>query len=214
MNELSFDSFMSFPSKERKRMIHDPECLKIMIQKNLKQSRYLHSISVAETAAMLAEYHHMDKDKAYTAGLLHDCTKYFSEAQHDEYLKYYDPQKLAYPESCKHAFSAGYYLKEKLNLHDSDILNAIRNHTICFSRDRLSIILYIADKREPLRGIDDGILELAKKDLYEAFFLLCGAKGHFQFLLLPGTETAYGVGYDVLRDVLRRIEHAVLLAIG
>ena len=40
------------------------------------------------------------------------------------------------------------------------------------SHDKLSIILYIADKREPLRGIDDEIAEIAKKDLMKAYELL------------------------------------------
>ena len=34
------------------------------------------------------------------------------------------------------------------------------------------MILYIADKREPLRGVEDDILDIAKKDLKKAFGLL------------------------------------------
>jgi len=166
--DICFDDFMSYDSKKRKRIINDPELLKIMVRKNLKESRYLHSLEVAELAAELAACHHADAKKAYIAGLLHDCTKYFTLDQHDSYLKYYDPGRLSYPESCKHSYSAKYYLKEKLNFHDKDILNAIFNHTICESKDRLSVILYIADKREPRRKIEDGIVELAKKDLYGA----------------------------------------------
>ena len=168
-DDLNFDHFMSLPSKIRRQVLNDPELLKIMVKKNLKESRYEHSLSVAECARQLAKCHHVDEDKAYIAGLLHDCTKYFEESEHDAYLKYYDPDKLQYPESCKHSFSAKYYLKEKLNFHDRDILNAIYNHTICFSKDRLSVILYICDKREPLRKIDDDIMEMAKKDLCGAF---------------------------------------------
>ena len=54
-------------------------------------------------------------------------------------------------------------------MDDSDILNAIYNHTICRSRDKLSLILYIAAQREPLRKIDDDILKIAYADLYKAF---------------------------------------------
>ena len=169
MEDVTFDSFMSLPHKMRKQILNDPDAIKILIRKNLKKKRYDHSLSVADMARDLARCHHVDENKAYIAGLLHDCTKYLSNEQHDSYLRYFDPEKTAYPESAKHSFSAKYYLKEKLNYHDRDILNAIYNHTIWRSRDRLSIILYIADKREPLRGIDDGIAELAKKDLYGAF---------------------------------------------
>ena len=168
LNDISFDDFMSYDSKTRRMILNDPELIKIMLRKNLKQSRYDHSLSVADLAKRLARMHHVDENKAYMAGLLHDCTKYLNEEEHDMYLKYFDPGKLSYPESCKHSYSAKYYLKEKLNFHDKDILNAIYNHTICGSKDKLSMILYIADKREPLRGIDDDIIEIAEKDLYEA----------------------------------------------
>ncbi len=169
LEEINFDDFMSYDSKLRKKIINDPELLKIMVKKNLKKSRYAHSLSVAELSRKLALIHHVDPQKAYIAGLLHDCTKYLSNEEHDEYFRYYDKDKLKMPEPIKHSFSAKYYLKEKLNFHDKDILNAIYNHTSCTSKDRLSLIIYIADKREPLRNIDDGIVLLAKKDLYKAF---------------------------------------------
>ena len=169
IEDICFDDFMSYDSKLRKKIINDPELLKIMIRKNLKRSRYEHSLSVACMAQDLAKIHHVDPDKAYVAGLLHDCTKYLSNIEHDSYFRYYDPDKINYPEPIKHSFSAKYYLKEKLNFHDKDILNAIYNHTICNSKDKLSLIIYIADKREPLRKIEDDIADLARKDLYKAF---------------------------------------------
>ena len=169
---ISFDNFMSLDSKERKKLINDVEALKLMIRNNLNEHRYNHSLSVAETCRSLALRHHVDPDKAYLAGLLHDCTKDFDDSLHDEYLRYYDADKLDSPSGIKHSYSAKYYLKEKLNYHDKDILNAIYNHTICNSKDRLSMILYIADKREPLRKIDDDILNIAYKNLKKAFDLL------------------------------------------
>ena len=84
-------------------------------------------------------------------------------------LEYYDPAKLESVTGAYHSWAAKYYLRENCCFHDSDILNAIYNHTICNSRDKLSLILYIADKREPSRKIDDDITEIAKKDLYQAY---------------------------------------------
>ena len=166
--EICFDDFHTYPSKVRKEILNDCSLLKVMLRKNLNEHRYAHSLSVADTCESLAKSHHVDPKKAYVTGLLHDCTKNFPYEFHELYLKHYDPDKLVYPEPILHSFTAKYYLKEKLRLHDSDILNAVYNHTICNSRDRLSLILYIADKREPLRGIDDGILELAHQNLYKA----------------------------------------------
>ena len=114
IEDITFDNFMSLDHKLRKKIINDPSLLSIMVKKAIKEKRYLHSLSVAEVARDLAKFHHVDPKKAYIAGLLHDVTKYFSEQQHDEYLKFYDPEKLSYPESCKHSFSAKYFLISSL----------------------------------------------------------------------------------------------------
>ena len=174
MSELTFDNFYSLDSKTRKAYINDPNVLKELVKQNVSEHRYLHSLSVADVCRSLAYHHNVDPDEAYMAGLLHDCCKFKPEKEYilEEYLKYYDPEKLNGMTSIYHSWVAKYYLKEKLNFHNSRILNAIYNHTICNSRDKLSIILYIADKREPLRNIDDGILALAHKDLYGAYFKL------------------------------------------
>ena len=174
LTEISFDEFPHYPSKLRSKIIHDPELLKVMVRKMISKKRYAHSLSVADTARHLAKCHHVDEEKAYIAGLLHDVTKDLSKEEQDNYLRYYDPEKLDYPEKVKHSFTAKYFLRERCHFHDKDILHAIYNHTICTGRDKLSLILYIADKREPLRGVEDDILKIAEKDLYKAFEKLEG----------------------------------------
>ena len=175
MSEITFDNFYSLDSKTRKEYINNPEVLKQLVKNNVSDHRYLHCLSVAEVCKKLAIKHSVNPNKAYVAGLLHDCCKFPDEETsniQEEYLKYYDPEKLNGMKKIYHSWVAKYYLKEKLNFHDKDILNAIYNHTVCNSKDKLSIILYIADKREPLRNIDDNILDIAEKDLYRAYDLL------------------------------------------
>ena len=172
IKEVTFDNFMSLDSKDRKRIINDPELLKELIKKNLSTHRYEHSLSVADMCKELAKRHNVDIDKAYMAGLLHDVCKDLDHDLINEYLRYYDIDKLNGIYGAYHSWMARYYLKEKLNFHNKDILNAIYNHTICKSRDKLSLILYIADKREPLRNINDGIIEIAYNNLYKAYDLL------------------------------------------
>lgn len=175
MSNITFDNFYSLPSKLRKQYINDIEVLKQMVKANVSEHRYLHSLSVADVSKNLAIKHNVDSNKAYVAGLLHDCCKFIdsdTSGALEEYLKIYDPEKLNYSSGIYHSWVAKYYLKEKLNFHDKDILNAIYNHTICESKDKLSIILYIADKREPLRKINDDILDIAYHDLFKAYRLL------------------------------------------
>ena len=173
--DVTFDNFLSLDPSEREKFLKDPEKMKKLVRKNLGAHRYAHSLSVADTCKDLAKAHHYDEDKAYMAGLLHDCCKFKDEKGKSllrSLLEKYDPQKLSYPEPTYHSFAAKYYLKEKCDFKDQEILNAIYNHTICDSDDTLSIILYIADKREPLRQIDDDILAIAHEDLYKAYDLL------------------------------------------
>ena len=47
----------------------------ILIKKNLKQSRYIHSINVSIEAQKLAGKYNVDIYKAKIAGLVHDCAK-------------------------------------------------------------------------------------------------------------------------------------------
>ncbi len=162
------DDFYKLTSKQRKYILNDFEVLEDLVKTNLSEYRYIHTLGVAKLAKELACYHNIDPNKAYMAGLFHDLTKELSNEQQDEYLRYYDPDKLNYPEKVKHSFTCKYYLREKFHLHDGDVLNAIYNHTICNSNDKLSLILYVADKREENRHIDDEVVEIAKYDLKKA----------------------------------------------
>ena len=58
--------------------INDDE-IKKSLKENLNEERYLHSLGTAECAVELADKFGLDKEKAYTAGLLHDCAKCFSK---------------------------------------------------------------------------------------------------------------------------------------
>lgn len=184
--ELCFDNYRLFPAAIRKALLFDNEALFLLVKKNMSKKRFEHSISVADTCKMLAKCHHIDERKAYLAGLLHDVTKEFPEEFHDSYFRYFDQGSLSYPLPIKHSFSAKYYLKEKLGLSDKEVLQAIYNHTVCTSNDRLCRIIFIADKREPGRGVDDGILEMAKKDLNGAYKKL--QKDVKSYLLKRGTD--------------------------
>ena len=45
------------------------------IRKALEPKRFEHTLGVAYTAASLAMCYHVDVEKSYLAGLLHDCAK-------------------------------------------------------------------------------------------------------------------------------------------
>lgn len=141
-----------------------------LLKNTLSEHRYIHSLGVAKLAKELAKYNFVDEEKAYVAGLLHDITKEKDEAWQDECLtSHNDTVKLKAPKKIKHSYTAKYYLMDELGFDDEEILDAVYNHTICMSDKKLSKIIYIADKREEGRKLDNSAVELAKKDLDAAY---------------------------------------------
>lgn len=146
------------------------EKLKEVAKNMLKDKRFYHSLNVADLAYKLAKAHGLDTEKAYVAGLLHDITKELDESWQDQCLKdNNDIDKLSYPYKTKHAYTAKYYVCNTLGISDEDILDAIYNHTICTSNKPLAKVVYIADKREVGRNINDSIVDMAMNDLEKGY---------------------------------------------
>lgn len=172
IKNVTFDNFLTLSKKDQELIFNDFDLLEDLVKRNnLTKHRYEHSLSVAKLSKELATYHNVDPNKAYLAGLLHDVCKFKdAEESHEleKILEKYEPEKLNGIYGAYHSWAAYYYLKEKTNFNDEEVLRAIYNHTICNDDSPLSLIVYIADKREPLRKINDDIVDIAKKDLYLA----------------------------------------------
>lgn len=119
------------------------------IKSNLSKSRANHCINVADEAVRLAEKYGEDKEKAYIAGLLHDVKKEEEQnALRDMVLNSeieFEEAELEAPQLW-HAIASSAFARDKFNISDIDILNAIRYHTI--ARDgmsKLEKIIYLAD---------------------------------------------------------------------
>lgn len=126
--------------------------IKDWLKENLNEERYIHSLGTAKCAKELAEQYSMDTEKAYTAGLLHDCAKCFSNEKLLEIIKnnlnVEEAEMLNY--KTLHAPVSAHYAKEQFGVEDSEILSAIRWHTL----GRLEMtdfekIIFLADKIEP-----------------------------------------------------------------
>jgi nicotinate-nucleotide adenylyltransferase len=74
-----------------------------------------------------------------------------------------------------HGFAGALYIKKVFNIKDREILNAIENHVIPCDKPRiLDMIIYCADKLEPMRTKDDvtnrlSYIKLVKHNLKLAF---------------------------------------------
>lgn len=124
------------------------------IKKSLPPKRYQHTLGVIEVAVSLAKQYDINEHSAEIAALLHDVSKCMNmEELHfyvesDETLKYYgDTGELL------HGFAGSVYVKKELGIHDEDILNAIKYHTIGRrGMTTLEKIIYISDAIEPNRN--------------------------------------------------------------
>lgn len=128
------------------------EEIKQWLKDNLNEERYIHSLGTAECARELAYKFDLDKDKAYTAGLLHDCAKCFSNEKLLEIiqtnLNVEEAEMLNY--KTLHAPVSAYYAKEKFGVDDKEILSAIRWHTLGqIDMSDFEKIIFLADKIEP-----------------------------------------------------------------
>ena len=126
--------------------------IKEWLKENLNEERYIHSLGTADCAKELAAKFGLDSEKAYLAGLLHDCAKCFSKEKLLEiihaHLNVEESEMLNY--KTLHAPVSAYYAKEIFKVTDDEILSAIRWHTLGrIEMTDFEKIIFLADKIEP-----------------------------------------------------------------
>ncbi len=149
------------------------------IQKELDDKRFRHTISVAHTAAALAMCHDLDPQKAYLAGLLHDCAKCIPNSDKMALCAKYSLGITATEKEnpdLLHAKLGSYLARSKYGIEDEEILSAILFHTT--GKPGMSVfeqIIYIADyieiHRKPLPNLEKA-RQLAFHDLDACMLLI------------------------------------------
>ncbi len=130
----------------------DMESLFSWLKDNLSEKRYIHSIGTAECARDLAIKFGLDSEKAYMAGLLHDCAKCFSNEKLLEIINNnLNVQKIELMNyKTLHAPVSAYIAKNNFGVEDNEILSAIRWHTLGkIDMTDFEKIIFLADKIEP-----------------------------------------------------------------
>lgn len=122
------------------------------LKNNLNEKRYIHTLGTADCAKELAKQFKLNQDKAYLAGLLHDCAKCFpNEKLLDIIHKHLDVEEcemLNY--KTLHAPVSAYIAATEFKITDKEILSAIRWHTLGkLDMTDFEKIVFIADKIEP-----------------------------------------------------------------
>ena len=137
----------------------------------LKPERFSHTFYVVKRGLELANDD--EKEKVFTACLLHDCAKFINQ---DDYGKYGFTKPQDMPNSVVHSFLGVEVAKRDFGVTDQEVLDAIAYHTTGRpNMTRLEKIVYVADKTEdsrpyPLSHLKRGSLdEMFVKCLVEAY---------------------------------------------
>jgi len=125
------------------------------LRQRLSPKRFLHTMGVVKEAKKLAHHYNQDIDKARWAALLHDCTKEYSADKKRALCKLWGVQLDKTLESkidLTHSLLGAESARRDFNIHDPEILQAIRYHTTGhIGMTMLDKIIMIADYIEPNR---------------------------------------------------------------
>ncbi len=151
--------------------------IKGWLKETLSIDRYVHSIGVAEFSKKLAKIYGYNEDKAYLAGLLHDCAR---DLKTEELVNYAISCKIEIGEIEKlyptllHAPVSACIVREKFSITDKEVLRAIASHTVLNKSPKiLDKIIYVADLAEPGREFSEArmIRDEALRNLDKAVIL-------------------------------------------
>ena len=130
----------------------DVDEIKAWLKENLDEERYSHSLGTADCAKNLAEKFSLDKEKAYLAGLVHDCAKCYKNEVLKDILQNKmncDLQEFLNPKTY-HSPAGAYVANLEFGISDEEILSAIFNHTVGkLNMTDFEKIIFLADKIEP-----------------------------------------------------------------
>lgn len=111
--------------------------------------RYVHSLNVADSAKKLAKMYGADEEKAYLAGVVHDCAKYFKTDKVNYYVEKYNIEldELEVGNiSLSHSIIGSYVAKYDFGIDDEDIISSVRYHTTGkVDMNLMEKIIYVAD---------------------------------------------------------------------
>ena len=175
--------------------------MKKTLAARLKKERYVHSLGVAEEAQYLAARFGVDENKAYVAGLLHDCAR---EYRNEDLLAEADKRGIEYGGIEKkmplllHAPIGAVRIAELYGVEDAEISRAIALHTVGGENmTALDKIIWFADMIEPGRQYPEveelrryarekSLDEMMLKGLNESILFVIAKNG----LLHPATVAA------------------------
>lgn len=145
--------------KEVRQYIVDHELyLEDWVSAQMNPHRFAHSKSVAKVCMDLAKAHHLDVHKAYLTGLFHDIAKDLPKKEAEKWIQDCFPQYMEEPKAIWHGYIGSEVVRRLYGIEDEQIRNAIYHHVKGLSDEPYAMMVFIADKIDPLRGYDSSAL--------------------------------------------------------
>ena len=180
----------------------DMKKIRKKVKKALDKERFAHTMGVAYTAECLAMAHGLNMEKAFLAGLLHDCAKCIPNEQKlilaGRNGIILSPIEVRNPYLI-HAKLGAFLARTEYGVKDKEILHAIEVHTTGEPHmSDLDKVLFIADYIEPNRDKADNLEAVRQKaftDLDDALLMILSDTltylGKTARDIDPSTEEAY-----------------------
>lgn len=148
------------------------------VKSMIKESRFIHSLGVAETARMLADRFSLDEEKALICGIYHDSYRYSTDESTIPLLLA-NGYKIEKEEEddvmlLHGALASLYFERDTLLDVTQDMKDAVRFHTLGSpSMGKLGAIIYISDYIEPGRKHleDSDRIRILEKETIEEMVL-------------------------------------------
>ena len=151
------------------------------IKPRMKETRFIHSCSVAHLAYSIAKKHQLDYSKAYIAGILHDIAKDTDKNTSLALMKQYYPDFVEIGAFSYHQFLGEKFAKDDFGVVDEEILGAIKFHTTGKGNmNWLEKLIYACDKIDPNRGYDSsGLIQAMENGIDSGFLTVLKANVEF-----------------------------------
>ena len=182
--------------------------LTALMKARLSKKRFTHSVNVARAAFALAERWGADPQRAYLAGLLHDCCKEISFSEQKELMQDGPFPVTDIEWQCKpvwHGIAAASYMYHELGIEDQEVLSAARWHTVAHAgMTLLEEIVYMADLISADRTYRDvdRFRKMAQNDLEKA--MLCALEYAIESVIKKETPLPVPT-VEAYNDYLMRI---------
>ncbi|MCQ2387097.1 MAG: nicotinate (nicotinamide) nucleotide adenylyltransferase [Clostridia bacterium] len=167
------------------------------LKKVLTEKRLIHTANVVITGLSKASELNLDKEKVYTACLLHDCAKYTNYKNVKGFVLDSD-----IPEPVIHSFLGAYIAKNVLGVSDEEVLDAIKYHTSGKANmSELGKLVFVADMVEKGR-VYNGVEKL--RDIFYK-----NVNNSFKECLKEEVEHLKSKGITIYKETLNAYEYYI-----